>query len=265
MKNGKKIGLGVLLLVVVGIVFFGMSRQGSALEDTIKVGMSGSYKPYTFLDESGTLTGFDVEVWEAIAAEMGLEVAFVTSDFSGLFGMLDVGQIDTIANQITVTDERKEKYLFSSPYVHYGAQLIVREDDTDIIDLASLYGKKVAVGLGTNYEAMLRAFDQEGLIEIVTYDSGSGIYQDLAIGRVDATINDRLALQSVIKESGLPLKLAGAPINELENAFPFVKNESNEARLKAVNEAIDTLYRNGTMRDLSLKYFEIDITQRYSQ
>lgn len=228
----------------------------------IKVGMSGSYKPYTYLDESGTLTGFDVEVWQEIAKRTGREVEFVTSDFSGLFGMLDVGQIDTIANQITITDERLEKYDFSVPYVYYGAQLMTRVDDDSVYDLETLKGKKVGVSLGSNYETMVKAFDTANEITVVTYDSGSGAYQDLSLGRIDAVLNDKLALLSVVNESGLNLKLAGEPIESLTNAFPFVKSEANGAFLIEVNQAIEAMYADGTMKSLSLKYFNVDITER---
>lgn len=268
-KSNKFLVIALAAIALIGIVFFiNMQANVSTAEpdrDVVKVGMSGSYRPYTYLDEAGTLTGFDVDVWKEIGKRIDHDIEFVTSDFSGLFGMLDVGQLDTIANQITVTEARLEKYLFTRPYVFYGAQLIVQEGRDDIYDLDSLRGKRVAVGLGTNYEEMLRTFDVNGEIEIVTYDSGSGLYQDVAIGRVDAAMNDRLALQSVIKDSGLPLMLAGSPINELHNAFPFVNSDENKALIARIDEAIEAMYADGTIREISEKYFDMDITERFSQ
>ena len=176
--------------------------------------------------------------------------------------MLDSAKLDTIANQITVTPEREQKYLFTRPYVYYGAQLISKDDRNDIVDLESLKGKKVAVGLGTNYETIIREFDKNSEIEIITYDSGSGSYQDVAIGRVDAAMNDRLALQSVINESGLPLKLAGPPINEMQNAFPFLNNEENKELVAQIDSAIDSMYEDGTIKEISMKYFDMDITEK---
>lgn len=259
MKKIILLGVLVIALVVTGFVINGKIED----ESIIKVGMSGSYKPYTFIDENGVLTGFDVDVWKEIGKRLDRDVEFVTSDFSGLFGMLDVGQIDTIANQITVTEARAEKYLFTSPYVYYGAQLITKVGREDIVDLESLKGKKVAVSLGSNYEEMLRTFDVGGEIEVITYDSGPGAYQDVALGRVDAALNDRLALLSVINESGLPLALAGQPIKELHNAFPFLVNATNTALIEEVNRVIEEMYNDGTMKALSMSYFNIDITERF--
>ena len=261
MKKIVLLGLLMIALVATGFVISGKRED----ENRIKVGMSGSYKPYTYIDDKGELTGFDVDVWKEIGKRLDREVEFVTSDFSGLFGMLDVGQIDTIANQITVTEARTEKYLFTSPYVYYGAQLLTKEGREDIYDLESLKGKKVAVSLGSNYEEMLRTYDVDGEIEVVTYDSGPGAYQDVALGRVDAALNDRLALLSVINESGLPLKLAGQPIKEMHNAFPFIVNDSNVTLISEIDRAIEDMYNDGTMKALSMLYFDIDITERLNK
>jgi len=266
MKSNKLPLIIILIAVTLGsIMFFSTKDKSSTASEpaeVIKVGMSGSYKPYTYLDEKGELTGFDVDVWKEIGKRTGHEIEFVTSDFSGLFGMLDSAKLDTIANQITVTPEREQKYLFTRPYVYYGAQLISKDDRNDIVDLESLKGKKVAVGLGTNYETIIRDFDKNSEIEIITYDSGSGPYQDVAIGRVDAAMNDRLALQSVINESGLPLKLAGPPINEMQNAFPFLNNEENKELVAQIDSAIDSMYEDGTIKEISMKYFDMDITEK---
>lgn len=266
MKSNKLPLIIILIAVALGsIMFFSTKDKSSTASEpteVIKVGMSGSYKPYTYLDEKGELTGFDVDVWKEIGKRTGHEIEFVTSDFSGLFGMLDSAKLDTIANQITVTPEREQKYLFSRPYVYYGAQLISKDDRNDIVDLESLKGKKVAVGLGTNYETIIREFDKNSEIEIITYDSGSASYQDVAIGRVDAAMNDRLALQSVIIESGLPLKLAGPPINEMQNAFPFLNNEENKELVAQIDSAIDSMYEDGTIKEISMKYFDMDITEK---
>ena len=257
----------IVLILIAGFLIYNGQTNNETIDvkaensEAIKVGMSGGYKPYTYLDDQGELTGFDVDVWKAIGNKLGLEVTFVTSDFSGLFGMLDAGQLTTIANQITVTDSRLEKYLFSDPYVYYGAQLAVSDGVTDIRDLETLKGKTLGVDLGTNYEEMVRLFDTDNQINIVTYDSGSGALQDVAIGRIDAYLNDKLALLTTINESGLPVVLAGEPLETLFNAFPFVVSEENEILVGQVNEAIQALQEDGTLEALSLKYFPIDITK----
>lgn len=260
----KKLTLIIPVLIIVAVAGYFLFPSPSAADENsnaILVGMSGGYKPYTFVDDDGNLTGFDVDVWKAIGAHIGRDVEFVTSDFSGLFGMLDSGKLTTIANQITVTDTRKEKYLFTDPYVYYGAYLAIHEDTTDIVGLESLKGKKVGVDLGSNYEEILRNYDTEGEIDIITYSGGGGALQDVTIGRIDAYLQDKLALLTTVNESDLPIKLAEEPVEYLFNAFPLVVSEENEALVSKVNEAIKALHADGTFEGISLKYFPIDITK----
>lgn len=251
-----------IVLVIVGLLAVGSMFMGSGQnEDKLIIGMSGGYKPYTFIDEKGELTGFDVEVWNEIGKRINRDVEFETSEFSGLFGMLDTGKITTIANQITVTEQRQEKYDFSKPYVFYGAQLVVASDNDEIVDLQSLKGKKVGVSLGSNYEQMINDFDVNNEIEVITYESYLGSLQDVAVGRIDAVLNDRLAGMTMIKESGLAIKFGGEPVEMLFNAFPFVKSEENVALLLEVDTAIEAMRADGTLENISKKWFDVNITE----
>ena len=223
--------------------------------DTLKVGMSGGYFPFTFVEQD-TLKGFEVDVMEAVAEEMGTEVEFVTANFSGLFGMLESGRIDTIANQITITEEREQKYLFTSPYVYDGAQVVTKEGNDEVSGVEDLAGKTVAVNLGSNYEQLLRELPYADEIDIRTYESN--IEQDTALGRVDAFVMDRVSATQVIKEKPLPLALAGKPFSEIRNALPF--RQDDQALRDEVGQALDTLREDGTLSEISERWFDADIT-----
>ncbi|ENY72386.1 cystine-binding periplasmic protein [Aeromonas diversa CDC 2478-85] len=227
--------------------------------ETIKVGMSGKYFPFTFVKQD-KLQGFEIDMWNEIGKRTGDQVEFVTASFSGLFGMLETGKIDTISNQITITDERKAKYNFSQPYVYDGAQIVVRKGNDTIQGLADLAGKKVAVNLGSNFEQLLRKNDPEKKIDIRTYDSA--FEQDVALGRIDAFVMDRVSTAQLIKESKLPLQQAGKPFETLENALPFLKTPEQEALLKKVDGALTTMRADGTLRQISEKWFAADITSK---
>ncbi len=258
MKKGL---LGVVIIAIIAIV--GLSTLGNKKEAKgITIGTSGSYKPYTFQDDNGNLQGFEIDVWSEISKRTGIEVNYETSAFSGLFGMLDTGKINTIANQITITDARKEKYLFTESYVFYGAQLVVKKGNNKVYDFETLKGKKVGVSLGSNYEEMLRKFDTNNEIEVMTYESYIGSLQDVALGRIDAVLNDKLAGLTAIKESGLDIQLGGEPVKEMRNAFPFVNNEENKELIAKINEAILEMHKDGTFNEISLKWFPIDITSK---
>lgn len=127
----------------------------------VKVGMSGRYFPFTFVKQD-ELQGFEVDVWNEIGKRNDYKVEFVTANFSGLLGLLETGRIDTISNQITITDARKAKYLFSDPYVIDSAQITVRKGNEAIKGIDDLAGKTVAVNLGSNFEQLLRNHDKDG-------------------------------------------------------------------------------------------------------
>ncbi len=231
-------------------------------QQTVKVGMSGRYFPFTFVRQD-QLQGFEVDVWNEIARRNDYQVEFVTTNFSGLFGMLETGRIDTISNQITITPERLAKYDFSEPYVYDGAQVVVRKGNNSINGIDDLAGKKVAVNLGSNFERLLRDYDTEKTIDIRTYDTN--IEQDVALGRMDAFVMDRVSSAQLIKESGLPLQMAGEPFDTIENAMPFLKTPDKQALREQVDAALRDMRADGTLRDISLKWFEADITSTTSK
>ncbi|MDN2662237.1 amino acid ABC transporter substrate-binding protein [Psychromonas sp. 14N.309.X.WAT.B.A12] len=227
-------------------------------QETVKVGMSGRYFPFTF-SKQDKLQGFEVDVWNEIAKRSDYKVEFITASFSGLFGMLEAGHIDTISNQITITEARSAKYAFSTPYVIDGVQVTVRKGRDDIQGIEDLKGKKVAVNLGSNFEEVLRKYDTNNEINIVTYDTG--IEQDVALGRADAFVMDRVSSVQLIKEAGLPLQLAGHPFEEIKNAMPFLNKPSQLAIRDQVNTALAAMRADGKLAEISDKWFGTDITQ----
>ncbi|AJY49387.1 MULTISPECIES: amino acid ABC transporter substrate-binding protein [Halomonadaceae] len=230
----------------------------TAYADTLRVGMSGGYFPFTFVEQD-ELKGFEVDVMNAVGEITGDEIEFVTASFSGLAGMLESGRIDTIANQITITPEREAKYAFTEPYVYDGAQVVVRAGNDSIQGVEDLSGKSVAVNLGSNYEQLLREQPNADEIDIRTYESN--IEQDVALGRVEAFVMDRVSATQVIKEKGLPLELAGQPFSTIENALPFRDDEAGREQRDRVGAALAELRENGELREISEKWFNTDITQ----
>ncbi|MGR3199840.1 MAG: amino acid ABC transporter substrate-binding protein [Paracoccus sp. (in: a-proteobacteria)] len=230
-----------------------------AAAETIRVGMSGGYFPFTFT-RADELQGFEVDFLSAIAEETGDEIEFVTMSFSGLIGALESGRIDTVANQITITPEREEAFVFTQPYVYDGAQVVVKEgNEAEITGPESLKGRSVAVNLGSNFEELLRELPYADEIDIRTYESN--IEQDTALGRVDAFVMDRVSSAQVIAESPLPLALAGQPFSEIRNALPFRDDEAGRALRDRVDAAITTLKENGTLAEISEKWLNADVTK----
>lgn len=247
-----------LLLTVFTALLVVTTSLSMAQDKPLRVGMSGQYYPFTFVEQD-TLKGFEVDVMDALAEEMGREVNYETANFSGLFGMLGSGRIDTVANQITITDERQQVYIFSEPYVYDGAQVVVRKGNEDIQGVEDLRGKTVAVNLGSNFEVLLNELPYSDEIDIKTYDSN--IEQDTALGRVDAFVMDRISASQLIKEKQLPLELAGETFSSITNAYPFQDTEAGRALRDEFNEALASLREQGTLKAISESWFGIDITK----
>ncbi|EMP4114904.1 amino acid ABC transporter substrate-binding protein [Vibrio parahaemolyticus] len=253
MKNWVKVAVAAIALSAATV-----QAAVDTAETEVKVGMSGRYFPFTFVKQD-KLQGFEVDMWDEIGKRNDYKIEYVTSNFSGLFGLLETGRIDTISNQITMTDERKAKYLFADPYVIDGAQITVRKGNDSIKGVDDLAGKTVAVNLGSNFEQLLRQYDKDGKINIKTYDTG--IEHDVALGRADAFVMDRLSALELIKKTGLPLELAGEPFETIQNAWPFVNNEKGQKLQAEVNKALAEMRADGTVEKISVKWFGADITK----
>ncbi|WP_299822308.1 amino acid ABC transporter substrate-binding protein [uncultured Jannaschia sp.] len=250
-------------ITAAAIAVAGLSGAAIAQGDEVlHVGMSGGYFPFTFVRQD-ELQGFEVDVMNAVGEEAGLDIVFETMSFSGLVGALEAGRIDTIANQITITPEREAAFAFTQPYVIDGAQVVTKDGNEEIEGVEDLRGKTVAVNLGSNFEQLLRDLPFADEIDIRTYESN--IEQDTALGRVDAFVMDRVSSAQVIQNSPLPLQLAGEPFSEIRNALPFRDDENGHAMRDRVDAALSALKEDGTLREISQKWFDSDITTSASE
>ena len=160
----------------------------SAEKPVLTVGMEGTYAPYTYHDENGTLTGFEVDMANAIGEKMGYDVQFVETEWDSITAALDAGNFDVVMNQVTITDERKEKFDFSTPYIYSKPVLIVAADNTDINSFEDINGKKAAEGLTSNFSDIARSYGAE----IVGQDKFALAMECVLSGEADCAINDEL-------------------------------------------------------------------------
>ena len=241
----------------------GADKTGNE-EKVLRVGSTGQSYPNSY-QEDGKLIGFDVEVIETAAKNLGYTVEWTLSDFSGLMGQLEANKIDTVANAVAITPEREEKYSFSDPYAYAGAQIVTHKDNDQINTLEDLKGKTVSGVLGSNNVKNLQNYDKNGEIEIRTYENRDGAMNDAINKRVDGYINSRSTLLAEIEKRDLPFKFVGDPVAYESVAFPFVKDEKGTGLQEEFSAEIQKLREDGTLTAISEKYFKEDITVKANE
>ena len=253
---GRQALMGVMAVALVA----GMSAKTFADEGLLKkvkdrgtllVGLEGTYPPFSFQGDDGKLTGFEVEFAEELAKHLGVKATLKPTKWDGMLASLDSKRIDVVINQVTISDERKKKYDFSTPYTVSGIQALVKKGNEGAIKTAAdLKDKKVGVGLGTNYEEWLRQNVQG--VDIRTY-------QDLRVGRIDAILVDRLAALDLVKKTKDTLAVTGEAFSRQESGVALRKG--NDDLLKAVDAAIAEMQKDGSLKALSEKWFGADVTK----
>jgi L-cystine transport system substrate-binding protein len=234
----------------------GVSLQDVKSKGALVVGTEGTYAPFTFHDQgSGALTGYDVEVAKAVGKELGVPVKFEETQWDAIFAGLDAGRFDMIANQVSITPERQKDYAFSTPYTVSKGVVVVKKGDSSISSFADLKGKTTAQSLTSNWYQMAKdsgakVENVEGWAQAVTL---------LEQGRVDATINDQLTYLDYQKSKGdTGIAIAATTGDAAHNAFAFRKGSDGLA--KAVDQALAKLRKDGTLAQISDKYFGQDVS-----
>ena len=254
------LGLGLAFVVSLSL----QAVQAADLLDQIKqkgeikIGLEGTYPPFNYQDENGKLTGFEVEFAEAVAKELGVKAVFQPSKWDGILAALETGRLDVVVNQVTISEERKKKYDFSTPYTISGVQVLARTgEESQYSKPEDLVGKKVGVVLGTNYEQWLK--DNVPQADIRTYDDDASRNQDVRVGRLDVILGDRLAAFELVDKSRGKLAVAGEPF--APQAAGIALRKGNPQLQAALDKAIADLRANGTLKAISEKWFKADVTQ----
>ncbi len=220
--------------------------------------MEGQWAPWTYHDESGELVGFDTEVGKAIADKLGVEAVFIEGEWDGLFAGLDGGRYDAIINGVEITDLRAEKYDFTEPYAYIRTALVVKDDNSDISSFDDLKGKKTSNSLGSTYADMAAEYGAE----VQNVDTLSETIDMVLSGRADATLNAEVSFYDYLKEHpDAPIKIVALTEEASKVSVPLRKEDDTKTLKEAVDKAIAELAADGTLSELSIKYFGQDITK----
>ncbi|WP_201550133.1 amino acid ABC transporter substrate-binding protein [Psychrobacter fjordensis] len=227
---------------------------------TINVGTEGTYPPFTYHDESGKLTGYDVEVTRAVADKLGVDVEFKETQWDAMLAGLDSGRFDMVANQVSLTTpERLAKYDKASPYSWSGAVVLAPTNETRYSSWDNLKGLRTAQSLSSNYGELAERYEAE----IVPVDGMAQAIQLVKQDRADFTMNDNLAVLDYLKkfpDADLEIKLT-APASEMRGSG-LVLIKGDDAVVAKLNDAMAELTADGTLTKLSEEFFGADISQQ---
>ena len=251
------------LLMLAGCAPRGEDKGGDALariqaKGEITVALEGTWSPWGYHDQSGELVGYDVEVARAIAEKLGVKAAFVEGEFNGLLAGLEAGRYDIMVNGVEIDEARKEKYDFSAPYAYNRTVVITRADDDSIQSMEDLNGKSTANTLNSTYANVAESYGAE----VTGVDDFIQTIELLNSGRIDATLNAEVSYYDYMAQHpDANVKIACIDPQSTQVAIPMRKGAESAALVSAINDALAEMAEDGTLTELSMKYFGTDISK----
>jgi polar amino acid transport system substrate-binding protein len=246
----------------------------------LTVSTDPAYPPQSELNEdTGEYEGFDIDVAKEIAERLGVDIAWEAPAWETIIAGSWNGRWDISVGSMTITPERAEVLNFTPPYYYTPASAAVHEDNTSITDASGLDGKRIGVCGGCTYDTYLQgtleiAQDESGTPEAIdlevtdpqikTYDTDSTAIQDLALGdgrRLDAVISALPTLEAAAK-AGSPIKVVGEPLYFEPLAVAVDKSSQLDpsSLVDRISEIVQEMHEDGTLAELSEKWYSADLT-----
>ena len=260
MIRGTRMRIGIALVTALATagIAAGCGDDGGGGDDLglinegeLFIGIDTPYPPFD-IGQPPNVTGYDVEVLNAIAENLGLEVEYQDTGFPTIFRDVAPGQFDTAAAASTIKPGREKVVDFTDPYYASATALVVAEG-SDIASVDDLSGKIVGTQDGTIQEDY--ANEETDASEVRGFPEGTNALSSLLTGAVDAAlIDEAVAVDAIEKQGGMEIAESFAAASP--DLFGFAVAPDNDALREAMNEALATIKEDGTLADLYAKYFE---------
>ncbi|MEQ2527568.1 amino acid ABC transporter substrate-binding protein [Bacillaceae bacterium CLA-AA-H227] len=242
----------------ISLIFAGCSNSPSStkIEEKIIVGIDDKFAPMGFRDENNEIVGFDIDYAKAAGEKMGVEMEFLPIDWSSKESELNSGRIDLIWNGYTITDDRKQKVLFTKPYLK-NAQVIVTKADSDLTKMNDLSGKVVGVqSLSSALDALNASPIKKEVKTVIEFKDNVLALSDLKIGRIDAVVIDQIVADYYLTSEKNTFEILEDSLAPEEYGIGVKKG--NDELLNKLQIALDELNEEGTATEISKKWFGED-------
>jgi len=252
----KRVIVGLLAALSAPLLFAGGGADANAgVPATLRIGTEGYYPPFNYIDESGELKGFDIDIARALCAQMEVACEFVAQDWDGIIPALLAKKYDAIVASMSITDERKRVVSFTDKY--YSNQLRFVAARGGGFDPAFLSGKNIGAQRATISASWLE--ENAGAAQVKLYDTQENVVLELAAGRLDAVFGDGLVLYEWLQtEAGAEHQMVGDAYSMDEGIGIAVRKEDDELR-KRLNTAIAAILADGTYARINARYFPFRI------
>ncbi len=225
-------------------------------KETLVIGVDDKFAPMGFRDEDNELTGFDIDYAKAAAEHMGMEVTFQPIDWKTKETELSSDRIDLIWNGYTITDERKEKVLFTKPYLE-NAQVVTTLIDSDIEKLEDLDGKEIGLqALSSAADALNSNPISEKVKNVTEFADNVLALSDLKSGRVEAVVIDEVVIDYYMAQEEGVFKVLDESLAPEQYGVGVKKG--NEELLNKLQDALDEMNEDGTAAEISIEWFGED-------
>jgi cystine transport system substrate-binding protein len=221
------------------------------------IAMEGNWAPWTYENEDGELVGFEVEVSRAVAEKLGVTPEYVTGEWDGLLAGVQAGRYDVMANGVGYTEERAQAYYYSDFYAFNRTALVVRGDNEEIKSLEDLDGKTTCNSANSTYQLLAEKYGAT----VKDVESLAGTIDELMAGRVDATLNAEVSINDYMREqpdADIKIVAYDPDVEQVGMIMPY--GASSDSLRDAINQALADLRADGTLTEISNKYFGMDIT-----
>lgn len=268
-KKWAAIYLGLVSLCVISVIS-GCGKtaasSGSAAEAPQKIvigtqGMLAKWTQQSNSTEDGGLEGFDIDVWKEIARRNHWDIEWRTAEFSALWGMLDNGQIQTIANETTPNPQRLEKYNFTEPYAYDGYVFVAKKEGAPKTP-EWFKGKKICVVAGANPQLVLDNMNKQDSLGMgIGYlDNMGAIMPAVQNGTYDGAFTIKSSAWIAINDLKMNMETVDPGYKTLPICYPFIKTKENDARIQTINKTIKEMRKDGTLKKISEKWFGNDVS-----